>query len=178
MGSRGREPASCGGGRGSAGEARNSACSGSRRSGGVVHRSLVDVPANPKGVCAQTGLKRVEPGDPSKSLLYLKLQTAGAPCGQQMPQRRGAAARVAAGHRAMDRGKRKVEARSTHMRALQRISLARLHANNAKADTLLNDKPPRDTAADTSPGVARWRPQSAPFRRHRNGYENSVCKPA
>jgi hypothetical protein len=51
----------------------------------AAYQALVGVPANPNGMCGKTGLKRVEPGDPSKSLLFLKLQTAAAPCGQQMP---------------------------------------------------------------------------------------------
>jgi hypothetical protein len=51
----------------------------------AAYASLVDHDSNPKNeACAKLGLKRVKPGEPDKSLLYLKLDT-HAPCGQQMP---------------------------------------------------------------------------------------------
>lgn len=51
----------------------------------AAYDALVDHESNPKNqACAELGLKRVEPGDPAKSLLYLKLDI-HAPCGQQMP---------------------------------------------------------------------------------------------
>jgi hypothetical protein len=49
-----------------------------------AYRTLVDQPANPKAQCADLGKKRVQPGAPDDSLLFLKLN-AHAPCGQQMP---------------------------------------------------------------------------------------------
>jgi len=46
------------------------------------YANLVDAQAmGPQ--CASTGLKRVEPGDPDKSLMYLKITNP--PCGLQMP---------------------------------------------------------------------------------------------
>lgn len=51
----------------------------------AAYRSLVNQPSNPDNMeCAPLGLKRVEPGKPEQSLLYLKLNI-DAPCGQQMP---------------------------------------------------------------------------------------------
>lgn len=49
-----------------------------------AYASLVDVPSNPAAPCAKLGKKRIAPGQPEESLLYLKLD-ANAPCGQQMP---------------------------------------------------------------------------------------------
>jgi hypothetical protein len=51
----------------------------------AAYQSLVNAPANPSGQCSKLGLKRVEPGDPAKSLLAVKLSTQKAACGQQMP---------------------------------------------------------------------------------------------
>ena len=50
----------------------------------AAYDSLVDQPSDPNRECAMLGLKRVVPGDPDKSLFYLKLDI-NAPCGQQMP---------------------------------------------------------------------------------------------
>lgn len=50
----------------------------------AAYASLVDVPSNPSAPCAKLGKKRIAPGQPDESLLYLKLD-ANAPCGQQMP---------------------------------------------------------------------------------------------
>ena len=47
--------------------------------------SLLNMPANPNGQCAALGKLRIVPGDPMNSLLYLKLDVLGSPCGQQMP---------------------------------------------------------------------------------------------
>ena len=50
-----------------------------------AYAALVDQDSNPKNMnCAPLGLKRVKPGAPEQSLLYLKLDI-NAPCGQQMP---------------------------------------------------------------------------------------------
>jgi len=50
-----------------------------------AYTSLVDQNSNPNNMsCAPLGLKRVKPGAPEESLLYLKLDI-NAPCGQQMP---------------------------------------------------------------------------------------------
>jgi hypothetical protein len=49
-----------------------------------AYASLVDQPSNPTAPCAKLGKKRIQPGQPDESLLYLKLD-ANAPCGQQMP---------------------------------------------------------------------------------------------
>lgn len=50
-----------------------------------AYASLVDQASNPNNMnCAPLGLKRVKPGAPEESLLYLKLDI-NAPCGQQMP---------------------------------------------------------------------------------------------
>lgn len=51
----------------------------------AAYAALVDQDSNPRNMgCAPLGLKRVKPGDPEQSLLYLKLDI-NAPCGQQMP---------------------------------------------------------------------------------------------
>jgi len=51
----------------------------------LAYASLVDQASNPRNMnCAPLGLKRVVPGKPDESLLYLKLDI-NAPCGQQMP---------------------------------------------------------------------------------------------
>jgi hypothetical protein len=51
----------------------------------AAYAALVDQDSNPRNVeCAPLGLKRVKPGDPDQSLLYLKLAILP-PCGQQMP---------------------------------------------------------------------------------------------
>lgn len=51
----------------------------------AAYASLVDQTSNPGNKdCAMLGLKRVKPGAPDESLLYLKLDS-HAPCGQQMP---------------------------------------------------------------------------------------------
>jgi hypothetical protein len=50
-----------------------------------AYAALVDQSSNPNNMnCAPLGLKRVKPGAPEESLLYLKLDI-NAPCGQQMP---------------------------------------------------------------------------------------------
>jgi hypothetical protein len=49
-----------------------------------AYDSLVGQTSDPTRDCAMLNLKRVEPGEPERSLLYLKLDIA-APCGQQMP---------------------------------------------------------------------------------------------
>ena len=53
-----------------------------------AHEALVEVPAV-AAVCADSGMKRVVPGDPNASLLYSKIaaKIAGveAPCGDGMP---------------------------------------------------------------------------------------------
>jgi len=50
-----------------------------------AYAALVDQDSNPRNMnCAPLGLKRVKPGAPDESLLYLKLDI-NAPCGQQMP---------------------------------------------------------------------------------------------
>jgi len=65
-------------------------CHGSGRAGldmssrDAAYRTLVDRPSSPTAECATLGKKRVLPGDPDESLLYLKLDI-NAPCGQQMP---------------------------------------------------------------------------------------------
>jgi hypothetical protein len=51
----------------------------------AAYDSLVNAPASATRKCADSGLLRVEPGAPEKSLLRLKLRTHGTPCGQQMP---------------------------------------------------------------------------------------------
>lgn len=51
----------------------------------AAYASLVDQDSNPGNMdCAKLRLKRVKPGAPDESLLYLKLDI-HAPCGQQMP---------------------------------------------------------------------------------------------
>ena len=51
----------------------------------MAYSQLVDHDSNPGNMnCAPLGLKRVKPGSPEESLLYLKLDI-NAPCGQQMP---------------------------------------------------------------------------------------------
>lgn len=51
----------------------------------AAYASLVNQDSNPGNKeCAALGLKRVKPGAPEESLLYLKLDI-HAPCGQQMP---------------------------------------------------------------------------------------------
>ena len=51
----------------------------------AAYAALVDHDSNPGNMnCAPLGLKRVKPGEPEQSLLYLKLHS-NAPCGQQMP---------------------------------------------------------------------------------------------
>jgi hypothetical protein len=51
----------------------------------AAYAALVDQDSNPKNMsCAPLGLKRVQPGAPEQSLLYLKLNI-NPPCGQQMP---------------------------------------------------------------------------------------------
>lgn len=51
----------------------------------AAYAALVDQDSNPRNMgCAPLGLKRVKPGAPEQSLLYLKLDIS-APCGQQMP---------------------------------------------------------------------------------------------
>lgn len=51
----------------------------------LAYAALVDQDSNPRNMsCAPLGLKRVKPGAPDESLLYLKLDI-NAPCGQQMP---------------------------------------------------------------------------------------------
>ena len=50
-----------------------------------AYRTLFDQPASPMGMCEKLGKKRVVAGDPDNSLMYLKLDTVKAPCGQQMP---------------------------------------------------------------------------------------------
>jgi len=50
-----------------------------------AYASLVNQPANATSKCAMLGKQRVVPNDPDNSLLYLKLDTKGTPCGQQMP---------------------------------------------------------------------------------------------
>jgi hypothetical protein len=51
----------------------------------AAYASLVDQESNPRNMnCAPLGLKRVKPGAPEESLLYLKLDIRP-PCGQQMP---------------------------------------------------------------------------------------------
>jgi hypothetical protein len=51
----------------------------------AAYAALVDQDSNPRNMnCAHLGLKRVKPGAPDESLLYLKLDI-NAPCGQQMP---------------------------------------------------------------------------------------------
>ena len=50
-----------------------------------AYAALVDQASNPRNMeCAPLGLKRVVPGAPDESLLYLKLDI-NAPCGQQIP---------------------------------------------------------------------------------------------
>lgn len=50
-----------------------------------AYANLVGVPSGDKEgyLCAGSGLKRVEPGDPDKSLMYLKITAP--PCGGKMP---------------------------------------------------------------------------------------------
>jgi hypothetical protein len=50
-----------------------------------AYESLVNQPANAMSKCAMLGKQRVVPNDPDNSLLFLKLDTKGTPCGQQMP---------------------------------------------------------------------------------------------
>lgn len=51
----------------------------------AAYAALVDQDSNPRNMnCAPLGLKRVKPGFPEESLLYLKLDPLP-PCGQQMP---------------------------------------------------------------------------------------------
>jgi hypothetical protein len=51
----------------------------------MAYSQLVDHDTNPGNMkCAPLGLKRVKPGSPEESLLYLKLDI-HTPCGQQMP---------------------------------------------------------------------------------------------
>jgi hypothetical protein len=51
----------------------------------AAYAALVDQDSNPRNMdCAPLDLKRVKPGAPEESLLYLKLDI-NAPCGQQMP---------------------------------------------------------------------------------------------
>ena len=50
----------------------------------AAYDSLVGHASDPTRPCATLGLKRVEPGKPDESLLWLKLDI-NAPCGQQMP---------------------------------------------------------------------------------------------
>jgi hypothetical protein len=52
----------------------------------IGYASLVNAPAQGPG-CAQTGLKRVDPGHPETSLLVLKVTTP--PCGDKMPRSYG-----------------------------------------------------------------------------------------
>lgn len=54
----------------------------------IGYTSLVNAPAQGPG-CAQTGLKRVDPGHPETSLLVLKVTTP--PCGDKMPRLPGSA---------------------------------------------------------------------------------------
>ncbi len=54
----------------------------------IAYSSLVNAPAQGPG-CAETGLKRVDPGHPETSLLYLKITTP--PCGDKMPRSYGSA---------------------------------------------------------------------------------------
>jgi hypothetical protein len=49
----------------------------------ATYAALVDQPAS-GAECADSGLKRVVPGDPDASLLYLKL-AGNPPCGDEMP---------------------------------------------------------------------------------------------
>jgi hypothetical protein len=49
-----------------------------------AYDSLVNVMSDMSRPCAKLGKKRIAPGDPDNSLLYLKLDI-NAPCGQQMP---------------------------------------------------------------------------------------------
>lgn len=49
-----------------------------------AYDSLVGQASDPMRECAMLGLNRVEPGEPDKSLLYIKLDI-NTPCGQQMP---------------------------------------------------------------------------------------------
>lgn len=49
-----------------------------------AYDSLVGHASDPTRECAKLGLNRVEPGEPEKSLMWLKLDI-NAPCGQQMP---------------------------------------------------------------------------------------------
>jgi hypothetical protein len=52
----------------------------------AAYAALVNQDSNPMSkVCAELGLKRVKPGAPDESLLYLKLDNMHVPCGQQMP---------------------------------------------------------------------------------------------
>lgn len=52
---------------------------------GRAMASLINVPAAGVG-CAGSGLRRVVPGDPAASLLYLKIGPGAPPCGTHMPQ--------------------------------------------------------------------------------------------
>jgi hypothetical protein len=52
----------------------------------IGYASLVNAPAQGPG-CAETGLKRVDPGNPDASLLVLKVTTP--PCGAKMPRSYG-----------------------------------------------------------------------------------------
>ncbi len=54
----------------------------------IGYSSLVNAPAQGPD-CAKTGLKRVDPGHPETSLLYLKVTTP--PCGAKMPRSYGSA---------------------------------------------------------------------------------------
>lgn len=49
-----------------------------------AYASLFNRPAQPMGRCEKTGLLRVVPGAPERSLLSAKLEVS-VPCGQQMP---------------------------------------------------------------------------------------------
>ena len=50
----------------------------------AAYRTLVDMPSSATAACGMLGKKRVVPGEPEQSLLFLKLDI-NAPCGQQMP---------------------------------------------------------------------------------------------